>query len=43
MSQYYHKMKFKIATTSDFISIVENATGEDLSKFFEDHYIEVVK
>jgi len=43
MRQYYQEMKFKIATTSDFISIVENATGEDLSKFFEDHYIEVDK
>lgn len=39
MHMYYEKEKFKIATTSDFVRIMEETSGKDLTKFFKDHHI----
>ncbi|HEX7063916.1 MAG TPA: M1 family metallopeptidase [Bacillales bacterium] len=41
MQQYYRDMKFKIATTADFVGIMQESTGRDLSKFFEKYRIYV--
>ncbi|MCT1903870.1 M1 family metallopeptidase [Oceanobacillus sojae] len=41
MQQYYQEMKYKITTAADFISIMEDTAGEDLTDFFEDHYIKI--
>lgn len=39
MQAYFEEMKFKVATTADFIRIMEQSSGEDLSKFFKDHRV----
>ncbi|MFC4618709.1 M1 family metallopeptidase [Camelliibacillus cellulosilyticus] len=39
MRAYYKKMKFKVATTDDFIRIMEKTTGKNLTKFFKAHHI----
>jgi hypothetical protein len=39
MRAYYQQMKFKVATTRDFINIMEKSSGKDLSGFFEDHRV----
>ncbi|WP_157724886.1 M1 family metallopeptidase [Virgibacillus phasianinus] len=41
MQTYFETMKFKVATTEDFIRIMEQSSGEDLSQFFHDHRIKV--
>ncbi|MGM0940722.1 MAG: M1 family metallopeptidase [Bacillota bacterium] len=39
MKTYYRKMKFRVATTADFIRIMEEATNQDLTDFFREHRV----
>ncbi|WP_430786818.1 M1 family metallopeptidase [Virgibacillus flavescens] len=41
MQTYFEKMKFKVATTADFVRIMQQSSGEDLSAFFRDHRVRV--
>ncbi|HEU5140342.1 MAG TPA: M1 family metallopeptidase [Bacillales bacterium] len=41
LQQYYQDMKFKIATTADFVRIMEKASDKDLTDFFKKYRIYV--
>ena len=41
MHLYYEKEKFKVATTSDFVRIMEITSGKNLSKFFKNHHVDM--
>lgn len=39
MQAYFEEMKFKVATTADFVRVMEQTSRKDLSKFFKDHRV----
>lgn len=39
MRAYYKDRKFKVATTADFIRIMEKTSGKDLKGFFQEHSV----
>ncbi|HEU5139927.1 MAG TPA: M1 family metallopeptidase [Bacillales bacterium] len=39
--QYFKKEKFEVSSTAEFIHIMEQASGQDLSEFFKNHRVYV--